>query len=135
MRPGDGRYEIGARTLSILRDQLRPLVERRYEMAFPDTWKTLLGLDRPPGTQLGRGSSRSLDDPDNIVALIVSYEGWPKAFAPMFGRDTDAAQEARGLCFDIRRMRARYALHSKDFTDGDAWRLIDSTRRLLVSRV
>ena len=124
-------YEIGAQTLIVLRGQLRPFVEQSFAKAYPDSWRSHLGLDQSPGAQIGRSTARSLDDPDNLVALVINRFEWDKVFRPLFGMDHDAAQETMSFGHDIRRLRARYALHQADFSDGDAWRLIDSTRRLL----
>ncbi len=123
-------YQIAAESLRLLAGRLRPFVERRYAQAYPENWQARLGLTAQSGAR-SVGGGRSIDDPDHLVALIVSRDEWEFVFKPVFGRDTDRAQEARDLCFDIRRLRARYALHSPDFLAGDAWRLIDSSSRLL----
>jgi hypothetical protein len=124
-------YEIGAQTLIVLRGRLRPFVEQSFAKTYPDSWRSHLGLDQAAGAQIGRGTARSLDDPDNLIALVINSFEWDKVFRPLFGMDQGAAQETLSFGHDIRRMRSRYALHAADFSDSDAWRLIDSTRRLL----
>ena len=123
-------YQIAAELLRLLSGRLRPFVEQRFAQAYPENWQARLGLT-PQGGGRSVGGGRSLDDPDHLVALIANRDEWEFVFKPVFGRDTDRASEARDLCYDIRRLRARYALHSPDFLAGDAWRLIDSSSRLL----
>ncbi len=132
VRAASGWPDPGREALTILRDQLAPFAEEHLSRAYPDSYRRILGLERRPGATIGQGGRKAVDDPDELLGILLNQQYWSRAFEPAFGGDTNAAYRVKNLCRDIRELRAAFAMHQRDFTPADAWRLVDSTMRLLT---
>jgi hypothetical protein len=118
---------VADESFALLRDRLRPFVEERFRQTFADSWRQKIGLDRQKAVPLGRGTNRGPNDPDHLLGLITSY--WD-VFARFL--DDDAfAPRVRSYAYELRQLRADDYHHVAGFAARDAWRSIDSSRRLL----
>lgn len=130
----DVRYAVAAQVLERLTEALRPFVVERYRQRYPDQWEAKLGIERDADAPLERPRQSMWDD-GQLLTMMKSQ--WEEVFAPLFGKDRIASSRTMSLVDDVKAMRALSARHPRKrdtppaFNDSDAWRLIDSTRRLL----
>ncbi|HEY8283112.1 MAG TPA: Swt1 family HEPN domain-containing protein, partial [Chloroflexota bacterium] len=117
-------YERIGRTLELLKDALRPYVEREYEAKYGAGWMAqaaqVLRNDRSLIAQDGQAH---LD----VQALLnlMTYQ-WNEVFAATLG------QAERSLAFELRDIRNRWA-HQQAFSSDDTYRAMDTAHRLLTA--
>ena len=109
------------KAMEILRDGLRPFVERELERKYGAKWdgevKKALS-DR----RLGQKGQDSLNDV--AVLLVVMDKTWGPVFSSILGK------AERGLVLELVEVRNRWA-HQHKFSSDDAYRVFDSAGRLL----
>ena len=112
------------KALEILKDGLRPYVERELKATYKDRWveTAMPGLPdwQRPGKE-GKGLNW-----DTQALLQVMCELWNDCFKKILG------PSERSLAFELRDVRNKWA-HQKAFSTDDAYRAIDSVSRLLAA--
>jgi len=110
----------------VLAQGLRPFVEERFRSAYGDDWKQRAGF----ASAVGIGSAiRSLDDPKVLLEEVGNRPLWDQVFRRGLVESADA-NATSGLVADLRRLRNDLYHHDR-FEVSEAWRVVDSTRRLL----
>ena len=117
-------YERVGKSLELLRDGLRPFIERELNAKYGKYWVTKStegwqnDLTWPDGAEL----------PDMDVAFLLRamWEQWNQVF-----RDTLGHAE-RSLVSELREVRNKWA-HQATFATDDAYRALDSASRLLAA--
>ena len=116
-------HERVAKALDLLKDGLRPYVERELKAQHGDKWisevKTILG-----DTRLGNNKNGGLTDVAAI--LVVMDRSWGLVFRRTLGR------AERALVNELSDIRNRWA-HQEPFSSDDAYRALDSVSRLLTA--
>ena len=117
-------YERVGKTLELLRDGLRPFVERELSAKYGKYWIT----KSTEGWQndLTWPEGEELPHLDAAVLLRVMWEQWNEVF-----RNTLGFAE-RSLVSELRDVRNKWA-HQATFTTDDAYRALDSAARLLMA--
>ena len=115
------RDRVG-RALDLLKEGLRPFVEREFEAKYGQGWPAeamqVLRLDRE---WQSRGSTTNLD----VAALFnLMWNRWDEVFVRTLGKTE------RNLVAELRDSRNRWA-HQEAFSGDDAYRVLDSADRLL----
>jgi len=117
-------YERVGRALDLLKDGLRPFVEREFEAHYGKGWRVQaaqsLRQDREWKTSDDQGHF------DVQALLILMWYQWNEVF-----RDTLGHAE-RSLVSELREVRNRWA-HQQAFSGDDAYRALDSAARLLTA--
>src|SRR5918911_82856 len=115
-------HERVGRTLDLLKDGLRPFVERECAAHYGETWRTqavqTLRQDRegpPPNGHLHL---------DVHALLTLMWFQWNEVFRGTLGN------AERSLVSELRDVRNRWA-HQQPFSGDDAYRALDSATRLL----
>ena len=115
-------HERVGRALELLRDGLRPFVERELQARYGAGWRaqvlTGMRLERP-----GDAASATLDV---YILLALMWDLWNDVFRDVLG------QAERSLVSELREFRNRWA-HQNAFTTEDAYRMLDDTGRLLTA--
>jgi len=117
-------YERVGKSLELLRDGLRPFIERELKTKYGKYWIT-------KSTEDWRGDLNwpdGADLPDMDVALLLRlmWEQWNEVF-----RNTLGFAE-RSLVSELREVRNKWA-HQSTFSTDDAYRALDSASRLLAA--
>lgn len=117
-------YERVGKSLELLRDGLRPFIERELRTKYGKYWIT-------KSTEDWRGDLNwpdGADMPDMDVALLLRlmWEQWNEVF-----RNTLGFAE-RSIVSELREVRNKWA-HQATFSTDDAYRALDSTARLLAA--
>ena len=117
-------YERVGKSLELLRDGLRPFIERELKTKYGKYWIT-------KSTEDWRGDLNwpdGADQPDMDVALLLRlmWEQWNEVF-----RNTLGFAE-RSLVSELREVRNKWA-HQSAFSTDDAYRALDSAARLLAA--
>jgi len=117
-------YERVGRALELLKEGLRPFVEREFEAHYREGWRAqaaqTLRQDREWKTADGQAHF------DAQALLILMWYQWNEVF-----RDTLGHAE-RSLVSELREVRNRWA-HQQTFSGDDAYRALDSAARLLTA--
>jgi len=116
------RDRVG-KALELLRDGLKPFVERELRAKHGDRWSTEVRTalsDR----RLGGSNAEGLNDV--AVLLVVMDKTWGIVFSGILGRSE------RSLVNELVDTRHKWA-HQEPFSSDDAYRALDSTSRLLVA--
>ncbi|MBK9166737.1 MAG: DUF499 domain-containing protein [Bryobacterales bacterium] len=117
------RERVG-KALDLLRDGLRPYVERELRATYKDRWVETVRPSFPdwqnPG-QDGKGLNW-----DTQALLRVMCDLWNDCFKKILG------PSERSLAFELRDVRNKYA-HERAFSTDDAYRAMDSMSRLLTA--
>lgn len=111
------------KALDLLRDGLKPFVERELKSKHGDDWTTQLRMilsDR----KLGKKPEDALNDV--AVLLLVMEKQWGQVFGAILGK----AERNFGL--ELQEARNRWA-HQESFSSRDAERAMDSMVRLLTA--
>jgi len=117
-------YERVGKALELLRDGLRPFIERECNTKLGKYWITKVtegwqhDLNWPEGADL--------PNMDAALLLRVMWEQWNQVF-----RDTLGFAE-RSLVSELREVRNQWA-HQATFSTDDAYRALDSASRLLTA--
>ena len=112
------------KALELLKDGLRPYVERELKATYKDRWVETARPSFPDWQQTGR-SGKDLNW-DTQALLQVMCELWQDCFKKILGPSD------RNLAFELRDVRNKWA-HQKPFSTDDAYRAIDSASRLLAA--
>src|ERR1017187_6355445 len=112
------------KALDLLKDGLRPYVERELKATYKDRWIETAGPSFPDWQHTGK-EGKGLNW-DTQALLQVMCELWNDCFKKILG------PSERSLAFELRDVRNRWA-HQKTFSTDDAYRAIDSVSRLLAA--
>src|SRR5829696_5062745 len=115
-------YERVGKALGLLKDGLRPFVEREMHAFYRQNWVAEI-KETLRDTRIG-GSDDALQD---VVALLVIMD---RHWGPVFRNTLGKAE--RSLVNELLDVRHRWA-HQTPFSGDDADRALDSTARLLTS--
>src|SRR5271169_781324 len=110
------------KALDVLKDGLRPYVERELKATYKDRWLETARPSFPDWQQPGK-DGKGLNW-DTQALLQVMCELWNDCFKKLLGPSD------RNLAFELRDVRNKWA-HQKAFSTDDAYRAIDSVKRLL----
>ena len=112
------------KALELLKDGLRPYVERELKATYKDRWVETARPSFPDWQQPGK-DGKGLNW-DTQALLQVMCELWNDCFKKILGPSD------RNLAFELRDVRNKWA-HQKAFSTDDAYRAIDSVSRLLAA--
>src|SRR5271169_5599570 len=112
------------KALDVLKDGLRPYVERELKATYKDRWLETARPSFPDWQQPGK-DGKGLNW-DTQALLQVMCELWNDCFKKILG------PSERSLAFELRDVRNKWA-HQKAFSTDDAYRAIDSVSRLLTA--
>jgi hypothetical protein len=112
------------KALELLKDGLRPYVERELKATYKDRWVETARPSFPDWQQPGK-DGKGLNW-DTQALLQVMCELWNDCFKKLLGPSD------RNLAFELRDVRNKWA-HQKAFSTDDAYRAIDSVSRLLAA--
>ncbi len=112
------------KALDVLKDGLRPYVERELKATYKDRWIETAKPSFPDWQQAGK-DGKGLNW-DTQALLQVMCELWNDCFKRILGPSD------RNLAFELRDVRNKWA-HQKTFSTDDAYRAIDSVSRLLAA--
>lgn len=118
----DSHREMIGKALDLLRDGLRPFVERELEGVYKDGWQeeAARALHRDQEWHPAEGDDRL--DIQALLLLITNL--WREVFAKTLGH------AERNLAFELRTVRNKWA-HQEAFSADDTLRSLDSVARLL----
>ena len=116
-------HERVGKALGLLKEGLRPFVEREMKSKFGANWDAEI-KDILSDTRLGDGKGDALEDV--AVQMVIMDRQWGAVFRSTLGR------AERSLVIEILDVRNRWA-HQKPFSSDDADRALDSIMRLLTS--
>lgn len=117
-------YERVGKSLELLRDGLRPFIERELSTKYGKYWITKSTEDWR--NELAWSEGEELPDLDAALLLRLMWEQWNEVF-----RNTLGFAE-RSLVSELREVRNKWA-HQATFSTDDAYRALDSASRLLTS--
>src|ERR1017187_6349020 len=112
------------KALDLLKDGLRPYVERELKATYKERWVETAQPSFPDWQQPGKGG-KGLNW-DSQAILQVRCDLWNDCFKRILG------PSERNLAFELRDVRNKWA-HQKAFSTDDAYRAIDSVSRLLAA--
>ena len=112
------------KALDILKDGLRPYVERELKATYKDRWLETARPSFPNWQQPGK-DGKGLNW-DSQAILQVMCDLWNDCFKKILG------PSERSLAFELRDVRNMWA-HQKAFSTDDAYRALDSISRLLAA--
>src|SRR5450759_3827203 len=117
-------YERVGKSLELLRDGLRPFIERELSAKYGKNWITKC----TEGWQNELSWPEGTDQPnlDAAILLRMMWEQWNEVFRKTLGF------AERSLVSELRDFRNRWA-HQETFSTDDAYRALDSAARLLVA--
>jgi hypothetical protein len=112
------------KALDLLKEGLRPYVERELKATYKERWVDTARPSFPNWQQPGK-DGKGLNW-DTQALLQVMCELWQDCFKKILGPSD------RNLAFELRDVRNKWA-HQKAFSTDDAYRAIDSVSRLLAA--
>lgn len=116
-------HERVGKAMDLLKDGLRPFVEREFKSAYQERAlaeaRLFLGEDRLL-------ANKGLAEWDVTALLRLMWEAWNEVFRKPLGHTE------RSLVSELRTARNRWA-HQEPFTTDDAYRALDSAGRLLTA--
>jgi len=117
-------YERVAKAMNLLKDGLRPFVERELEAHHGKYWvtKVVEGWKH----ELTWPEGQEQPHLDVAAVLRIMWEQWN----PVFGKTLGHTE--RSLVSELREVRNRWA-HQEAFSSDDAYRALDSAARLLTA--
>src|ERR1035441_4082070 len=116
-------HERVGKALGLLKDGLRPVVERELKSQFGEQWQAEL-RNTLSDTRLGGGKGDALQDV--AVQLVSMDRHWGAIFRNTLGK------AERSLVNELLEVRHRWA-HQDPFSSDDADRALDSMARLLTA--
>jgi len=116
-------HERVGKALELLKDGLRPFVERELKTLHGDDWLSKL-RDTVADTRLGASDDDSMEDVAGL--LVIMDRKWGEVFRRTLGKAD------RSLVNELVEVRNRWA-HQKPFSTDDCYRALDSAVRLLTS--
>ncbi|MBZ0154723.1 MAG: DUF499 domain-containing protein [Alphaproteobacteria bacterium] len=118
-------YERVGKALTILKDGLRPFVERELKAQYQQNWFEEVKTSLSP-QQLSFAGTKEDPFGDIATVLTVIWNQWNMVFRKTLG------QAERTLVSELRDIRNRWA-HQTPFSTDDAYRALDSAARLLTA--
>jgi predicted AAA+ superfamily ATPase len=118
-------HERVGKALSLLKDGLRPFVERELKSQYQQGWFDELKASLPP-QQLSFAGTEEEPFGDIAVVLAVLWNQWNTVFKKTLGHSE------RSLVSELRDHRNKWA-HQEPFSGDDADRALDSVERLLAA--
>ncbi len=115
-------YDRVAKALDLLRQGLKPFVEREMQAALGDNWFTQAAQTLRHDSEWQEGEPHL----DVHALLILMWENWQQVFRNTLGH------AERSLVSELREVRNRWA-HQQPFSSDDAYRALDSVARLLTA--
>ncbi|MDO8432078.1 MAG: Swt1 family HEPN domain-containing protein [Candidatus Binatus sp.] len=115
-------YERVGKALDLMREGLKPYVERELRTVFGDKWIEEAARDE---RRLKRESKGQINW-DSQALLGAMWDNWTLVFGKKLGNSE------RNLIAELRTTRNQWA-HSEPFTSDDAYRALDSINRLLTA--
>ncbi|MCZ7550961.1 MAG: Swt1 family HEPN domain-containing protein [Anaerolineales bacterium] len=117
-------YERVGKSIELLRDGLRPFIERELSAKYGKYWitKSTEGWR----SELAWAADAEMPDMDTALLLRLMWEQWNEVF-----RNTLGFAE-RSLVSELREVRNKWA-HQSAFSTDDAYRALDSAERLLTA--
>jgi hypothetical protein len=109
------------KALDLLKDGLRPFVERELKATYKERWVDTARPSFPNWQQTGKAGTLNWD---TQALLSVMWDLWNDCFKKILGPSD------RSLVSELRDARNKWA-HQKAFSTDDAYRTIDSVSRLL----
>lgn len=118
-------HERIGKMLELLKDGLRPFIERELKAQHQQGWFEEVKAALSPQQLTFAGTE---DEPqwDIVIALAVIWDQWNEVFRKTLG------QAERTLVSELRDMRNKWA-HQRPFSTDDAYRALDSAARLLAA--
>jgi predicted AAA+ superfamily ATPase len=113
------------KALELLRDGLKPFVERELKNQHAQRWFEELRSSLPP-QQMNLAGTEKAPNWDIALILSVMWDQWNAVFGKTLGRGE------RSLVQELRDFRNRWA-HQNPFTSDDTYRALDSASRLLTA--
>ena len=110
------------KALDVLKDGLRPFVERELKATYKNRWLDTAKPSFPDWQQPGKDGEGLNWDSQAILQVMCDL--WNDCFKRILG------PSERNLAFELRDVRNKWA-HQKAFSTDDAYRAIDSVSRLL----
>jgi predicted AAA+ superfamily ATPase len=118
-------YERVGKALNVLKDGLRPFVERELKSQYQQSWFEEMKTSLSP-QQLSFAGTEEDPFSDIATVLIVVWNQWNVVFRKTLG------QAERTLVSELRDIRNKWA-HQTPFSTDDAYRALDSAARLLTA--
>jgi predicted AAA+ superfamily ATPase len=118
-------YERVGKVLNLLKDGLRPFVERELKVQYQTSWFQELKASLST-QQLSFAGTESDPFGDIATVLAVVWNQWNTVFKKTLG------QAERTLVSELRDIRNKWA-HQNPFSTDDAYRALDSAARLLTA--
>jgi predicted AAA+ superfamily ATPase len=117
-------YERVGKSLELLRDGLRPFIERELVAKYGKYWITNVtsGYQR----DLNWPEGEDLPNLDAAVLLRIMWDQWNDVFRTTLGH------AERSLVSELREVRNQWA-HQNTFSTDDTYRALDSAARLLTA--
>jgi len=116
-------HERVGKALNLLKDGLRPFVERELKTQYQLSWFEEVKASLSP-QQLSFAGTESEPFGDIATVLTVIWNQWNTVFKKILG------QAERTLVSELRDVRNKWA-HQTPFSTDDAYRVLDSAARLL----
>lgn len=116
-------HEQISTALDLLTQGLSPYVERKLKAKFKDNWIQMAGGSFRDGRDRSGENGEGLEW-DAHSLLTIMWDQWNAVFR------YDMGHSERSLVSELREYRNRWA-HQQEFDFDDAYRVLDSVRRLL----
>lgn len=116
-------HERVGKALDLLKDGLRPFIERELKAQYQQGWFDEIKSTLSP-QQLTLAGSDAEPQWDVATALAVMWSQWQTVFKKTLGH------AERSMVSELREIRNRWA-HQQPFSSDDAYRALDSASRLL----
>ena len=118
-------HERVSKALDLLRDGLRPFIERELKAQYQQRWFEEARESLSP-QQLTFAGTEKNPQWDIATALAVMWNQWNQVFRKTLG------QADKTLVSELRDIRNKWA-HQRPFSTDDAYRSLDSAARLLTA--
>ncbi|MBU1235382.1 MAG: DUF499 domain-containing protein [Gammaproteobacteria bacterium] len=118
-------HERVGKTLDLLRDGLRPFIERELKSQYQQGWFEEAKAALSP-QQLSFAGTEAEPEWDIATILALMWNQWNEVFRKTLG------QAERSLVNELRTSRNNWA-HQRPFSTDDAYRALDSAGRLLAA--
>src|SRR5437870_9321002 len=118
-------HERVSKALDLLRDGLRPFIERELKAQYQQRWFEEARESLSP-QQLTFAGTEKNPQWDIATALAVMWNQWNQVFRKTLG------QADKTLVSELRDIRNKWA-HQRPFSTDDAYRALDSAARLLTA--
>src|SRR3712207_202907 len=111
------------KALGLLRDGLRPYIEREFEAKYGKYWLTSVTSGWPRDVEWNDNGDAHLDA---AILLRMMWDQWNAVFSRTLGHSD------RSIVSELREARNKWA-HQNAFSSDDTYRALDSTHRLLLA--